>query len=714
MKKSGALFLTICLIFTLFCSCTVIDKNKQETLYKSAIAQLQDTPLHFDGTSNVNKALLQAIYHEEFVRPKNVIFMIGDGMGFNAVTATEQYYQKQLYAKTLALHTLPVQSSQSTYSESGAVTDSAAGGTALATGYKTTNGTIAMDSSATIPYQTTLELAAELGKRTGLIATKSITDATPAAFSAHVGTRAQEADIAGQQLQKFVDGDLDIVLGGGAAFYEDEQNSDLLLKAKENGLTYTTTWEETQEATLPLAGLLSEGQLDTYSSATPAQMTDLALNLLSENEEGFFLMIEGSQIDLGSHANNLDYMAHELYQFDDAVAVAMRFVAFHPDTILIITADHETGGLQLPENLTPETIKDAYYTTGGHTGADVPVYALGYGTQQLAGVNDNTDIAKFIAASMGEHSFGNTNESKQLLAELEQKIRTTTAKMQLDNALAAQAMDNMQQYGSFCSKTAIAFDAQLLQRKKEMLLTELNCPIDYLLLIDEENADDVTNKLYQLALYVSPGTSVTIGGETLTKTGSNGYCDIYSTTIEHLKHFTIALDITFEKNGIAHTITRYIAREFLYYDKLVDLADTETLSSIKAENPAVLIGPEQLTFTMGENNPVLIIPADTFTMSPAAFTNYQVIKVTISNPNKQTVPIPLLEIDAGKRDAFFLPGDKETLAPFEKAVISYELPDVLSSNADKMAIIDSLQFIYENDETTFEFSDFYIAMFGEK
>ena len=446
MKKVFALILAA--IFALSClyGCTITSKK---ALYQEALNQLEQIQPNFDGTCNNNQALLQAIYNEEFIEPKNFIFMIGDGMGFNAVKAAQLTYKDKLYNSTLAMNSLPIQSSQSTYSASSETTDSAAGGTALSTGHKTSNSTIAMNKDATESYKTTLELAAEKGKSTGLVATKSITDATPASFSAHVSTRGQQTQIAAQQLQKMADGSLNLVLGGGASFYEDAQNAEYLQAAEENGLTYTKNWDEAANAALPLAGLFATGQLDTQNAPSVARMTDLALSLLAEDENGFFLMVEGSQIDSGGHANDLEYETRELYDFDDAVAIAMRFVAFNPDTVLIITADHETGGLHLPFDTTAENLQDThYYTTGGHTYVNVPVYALGYGTEALAGANENTDLAIFVANLMGEETFG-TKSNTDMLIDISDE--STQSKFMAENP------DNVEDNSILCKQESIQF-----------------------------------------------------------------------------------------------------------------------------------------------------------------------------------------------------------------------------------------------------------------
>jgi len=332
--------------------------------------------------------------------------MIGDGMGANIIQATQEKYADELYGGKLAINYLNKMGTHSTYSASDKTTDSAAGGTALATGNKTSNYTVGLNIDHTMSYKTVLELAAEKGKSTGIIATKSVTDATPAAFTTHVEDRKMQNEIAKQQLQKIVDGTLDLVLGGGSEYYEYFDNDAVFAEAESKGMSYSEKWEDTKDDKLPLVGLYAKDALLTSSPIIPslAQMTDFALGLLSEDENGFFLMIEGSQIDTNAHDNELEKEMNEMYQFDQAISVAMEFIAEHPDTVLIVTADHETGGLYFPEEGYVASNKYTYLYDD-HSFINVPVYALGYGMEALGGIMENTDIAGFVAALLGEENF---------------------------------------------------------------------------------------------------------------------------------------------------------------------------------------------------------------------------------------------------------------------------------------------------------------------
>ena len=441
MKKITALLLVLMLILSVLGSCgdsketlnTLSNIASSETpvssqavdvnLYQNAIDTLNQTEMKLDGTHEVSENLIVAINNAEYTEPKNFIYMIGDGMGFNIVEITRAKYEDGLYQGKLAINQLPVQSSQTTYSADAQVTDSAAGGTALATGFKTSNSTIAMNHDDSERYKTLLELAAEKGKSTGVVATKSVTDATPATFTAHVSDRSLQEDIAAQQLEKLTDGTLDVILGGGQKYYTAAINKDELDAAKKASVTYTESWDEAEKASLPLAALFADEHIDTHDQNMPsvAQMTDLALDLLDDDENGFFLMVEGSQIDTKAHANELENEIKEMYDFDCAIAVAMRFVALNPDTVLVITADHETGGLEIPADATPDTVGSSYYTTGDHTSKAVPVVAVGKGTEKLLGANENVDVARFFASALGEDNFGEKSQFTAIKGEFSDK-----------------------------------------------------------------------------------------------------------------------------------------------------------------------------------------------------------------------------------------------------------------------------------------------------
>ncbi len=405
------------LILIMLCGVTACNKseNAQSGEYKEAKAALEAQELLLDGSNEVSEDLLIALKAAPYVEPKNIIFMIGDGMGYSATEAAQAYYKDKLYEGTLAMYHMPVQGTQTTYSMNNQITDSAAGGTALSTGYKTGNRIVGKSLDKTKDYKTTLELAAEKGKSTGIVVTTPVVDATPADFTAHVDDRESYEKIAAQQLEKLADGTLDLALGGGRTYYECEENTGLLEKAKKAGVTYTNAWEDTAKAKLPVVGLYAEKELDTTDENMPsvAKMTDYALNQLSGDEDGFFLMVEGAQIDDFAEKNNLEMELHEIYEFDCAIAVAMRYVALHPDTVLIITADHETGDVENPkEQSSDKVLEQTTYSTELHTYKSVPVLAAGYRTEELSGTHENTDIGIFVASLLGEKEFGAKSTTK--------------------------------------------------------------------------------------------------------------------------------------------------------------------------------------------------------------------------------------------------------------------------------------------------------------
>ncbi len=379
----------------------------------------------FDGESadgKVNRDLVFAVKNTAYTTPKNIIYMIGDGMGFNIIDAAENIYHESLYMDKLAMNYIPYLTHQTTYSSTNYITDSAAGGTALSSGYKTANGAVAVDAvKREDPYKTVLELAAEKGMSTGIVVTKSVTDATPAAYSSHAYERGLYDEIANQQTEKMISGELDLLMGGGSLYFDNDY-------CIENGINLTTKKSELANVTLPLLGLYDLDTMDTFDKALPtlAEMTNRAIELLSEDENGFFLMVEGSQIDTYNHDNKLAEASHEVYEFDKAVAEALEFAVNNPDTIIIITADHETGGLYIPITPTPNNInRGSQYTTGGHTERAVPVYALGAGVEEsLNGIIENTDIAAFVASLLGEDDFGKKSVHHTLIDETNKTVVT--------------------------------------------------------------------------------------------------------------------------------------------------------------------------------------------------------------------------------------------------------------------------------------------------
>jgi alkaline phosphatase len=321
-----------------------------------------------------------------------VILFIGDGVG----TA---YWSAARFAQgTLAVEAFPVVGLVDTRSSSHKVTDSAAGATVYATGERTYNYAIGVGPDS-LPRKTVLELAAEKGMATGLVATSTITHATPASFAAHVVDRRMEGEIARHMAKQ----PLDVVLGGGRKFFDGtgKDASDLLPELKQR---YTVIETAEQLRTLrtdtvkALYGLFSEeGMPPAHEGRTPslAEMARAALEMVGKNPNGFFVMIEASQPDWRGHDNRpLEEVTAEMLDYDRAVQVALEYQARHPETLIVITADHETGGLSLVQGKGGEL--EAKYTTIGHTGSMIPLFARGPGAERFGGVKDNFKIGELL------------------------------------------------------------------------------------------------------------------------------------------------------------------------------------------------------------------------------------------------------------------------------------------------------------------------------
>lgn len=327
--------------------------------------------------------------------PKNVIIFIGDGMGPSHLTAAK-------YAKgTLEIERCPVGGLVTTHCADKFVTDSAASGTALATGHKTNYGMISQ-TAAGAPLRTALEVAEAYGKSTGLVATSAITHATPAAFSSHVPTRNMQPEIAEQMAAQKIE----VLFGGGLGYFipqsvegslrKDDKN---VLADLENWMTVVTTEAEFNALEVPtrVAGLFAHNGLPKVSEGRVelAALTQKAIQVLAQNKRGFFLMVEGSQIDWAAHANNADEILSEALDFDTAVGVGLDFAKQDGNTLVIVTADHETGGFSvLGGSVESNAVSQTAFTTGGHSAAMVPVFAYGPEAEAFGGILDNTDIGR--------------------------------------------------------------------------------------------------------------------------------------------------------------------------------------------------------------------------------------------------------------------------------------------------------------------------------
>jgi alkaline phosphatase len=327
--------------------------------------------------------------------PKNVIMMIGDGMGVSEVFAGLTANGGRLFLDNFKHIGFSKTQSSDNY-----ITDSAAGGTALSSGVKTYNGAIGVNSD-TVAVKTILEMAEEKGMATGLVSTSAITHATPASYIAHQGSRGSYEDIAAD----FLKTDIDVFIGGGwKHFTQRADKRDLSTELQKKGYRVLRDMDQiAQVKSGRLAGLTA----DDHNNPVPNRemnlplSTQTALNILSQNKQGFFIMIEGSQIDWGGHQNNTGYIVREMLDFDRAIGKALDFAASDEETLIIVTADHETGGMGIAGgNMKTGMVKGAF-TSGDHTGVMVPIFSYGPGAENFTGIMENTDIAKNIMKLLG-------------------------------------------------------------------------------------------------------------------------------------------------------------------------------------------------------------------------------------------------------------------------------------------------------------------------
>lgn len=318
--------------------------------------------------------------------------MIGDGMGLTQITAG-MYTQRA----PIQLESFPVIGLHKSYASDNLVTDSAAGATAFSCGIKTYNGAIGVDEDSTAKV-TILELAEKNGLATGLLSTSSITHATPASFIAHAARRSYMEEIA----TYFLETEIDFFMGGGKAYFDQRESDDrnLYRELKQKGYQISSYFDQDFDNLT-----IKKNNNFAYFTANKEPLpkaqgrdylpyaTRSAARFLSQKgaEKGFFLMVEGSQIDWGGHANNLDYVLSEFRDFDAAIQEVLDFARRDGETLVIVTADHETGGLAINPGSTRDSLVAAFTSTY-HTAAIIPVFAYGPGAEAFRGIYENTAI----------------------------------------------------------------------------------------------------------------------------------------------------------------------------------------------------------------------------------------------------------------------------------------------------------------------------------
>ena len=322
---------------------------------------------------------------------KNIIFMIGDGMGLEQISAAWV-----CNGGKLNLDNFTNVGIQRTYSANKLVTDSAAAGTALATGHKTDNGMISMTPD-TVAVKSLAEEAMEKGKRTGAAVTCRVNDATPAVFFSHSASRKNQEDI----VEQMAGSGVYFLAGGGTKFWRDrEDGKDISEDVKARGYSYVETKEDLMAVENgPVIALMDTYELKPSldrGDILPASVTK-ALELL-DNRKGFFLMIEGSMIDDGGHDNKAGHTMEEIFDFDRTLGIVLEWAAKDGQTLVIVTADHATGGMTLLSGSIDEKRIRVNYSTTGHNGIALPVFAWGPYSEDFVGIYENTELSDRIRA----------------------------------------------------------------------------------------------------------------------------------------------------------------------------------------------------------------------------------------------------------------------------------------------------------------------------
>jgi len=330
-------------------------------------------------------------------RPKKVIFLIGDGMGLAQISAAMSGYSGRNAFERFQVIGLSKTSSADDY-----VTDSGAGATVFTIGKKTKNGSIGVDANGAT-LENLFEKLKKAKKSTGVVVTSSVTHATPAAFYAHVASRNSEEDIA-----KFMlNGTCDIVIGGGINFFRKRSDgSDLFPELNKIGMA---TISDSIGSFLPrherrFVYLLAPNGMKKASDGRGNYLklaSENAIGQLNLNQNGFMLMIEGSQIDWGGHAMDFAYMKSELLDFNETINMVLDMAAKDPDMLVLVTADHETGGLTLNQNPDDVSTFKPTYSYSKHTGIMVPVFAYGASASAFSGIYENTEIFYKLKFLMG-------------------------------------------------------------------------------------------------------------------------------------------------------------------------------------------------------------------------------------------------------------------------------------------------------------------------
>ena len=333
--------------------------------------------------------------------PSSVILIIGDGAGVGHWTLAS------FASADLAVRRMPVAGLVDTRGSNHEVTGSAAGATAISTGVRTFRGAVGVDPEGE-PQETVLEAAHAMGWATGLVTTTFVADATPASFAAHVRSRYQAREIFRQMTELPVH----VILGGGRRLFEvaRERDGADLWAALEDRYTFVESADDLRSASEgdaeTLLGLFAPVEMPpaTERSPTLAQMTEAALRVLGRDPDGFFLMVENEGSDTYAHENlPREVIAAEMLGLDAALGVALEYQERNPGTLVVLAADHETGGVYLPGDVVQQAGSEPVrpsmvfkYGVSSHTAALIPLFAAGPGAQRFGGLKHNDEVGRIL------------------------------------------------------------------------------------------------------------------------------------------------------------------------------------------------------------------------------------------------------------------------------------------------------------------------------
>ena len=328
--------------------------------------------------------------------PPRVILVIADGTGISHWTAG------MLSSDSLALWRFPVTGLVDTRNVEGKITDSAASATAYATGVLTFNRFIGMGPDSSI-LETVMEQASRRGMSTGLVATSSIVHATPASFASHVLDRGEYEEIASQMAGSAVN----VLLGGGRAYFDPAHREDGVDYLSELGRDRQTVSNAAELSAVReveasgLIGLFADNAMpaaDEGRTPTLAEMTSAALAVVDRDPDGFLLVVEASQIDWLAHDNQpFERVASEVLDCDAALHIALDYLERTPGALVVVVADHETGGTTVLEGAAGWELR---YSSGGHTAELVPMFAAGAGAAAFSGLHTADDVGRLLEAAV--------------------------------------------------------------------------------------------------------------------------------------------------------------------------------------------------------------------------------------------------------------------------------------------------------------------------